>query len=228
MSMQLTYDILSMDSYCRGYNHYVNDLQITPGTQIGDATIVATSGGINDKSVTDGYFADGFYGVAYSFNNNIVISYRGTDSVLGSDVAGGSDAVYGWTVGAGFPSPQLSDAISFFDAVTGASVGTQLSVTPTATSLSFSGITFVGHSLGGGLAGVMAALTQSHGTHAYVLDNMPYAVAASVAYYLASELDAAPPNASNVTQSYVTGEVLQYIRCESLRPCIGSRRLSKG
>ena len=83
-------------------------------------------------------------------------------------------------------------------------------------------------SIGGGLAGVMAALTQSHGTHAYVLDNMPYAVAASVAYYLASELDAAPPNASNVTQSYVTGEVLQYIRCESLRPCIGSRRLSKG
>ena len=62
-----------MDSYNRGYNAGIN----LTGTQIGNGTIVIDSSNVslnlNDQAI-------GFYAIAYSYNGETVISYRGTDN----------------------------------------------------------------------------------------------------------------------------------------------------
>jgi hypothetical protein len=203
--------VLAMDSYNQGPQAAVPNV----GSQIGDATLGTIS---SDP-------AAGFFATSYQWNGQIVVSYRGT--VL-SGYTGLADILFGWTAGAGILTPQVADAISFYDTATGSPItsGTQANVVLT------------GHSLGGGLAGLVGALT---GDTAQIYDSMPFGAAATlyfldynaaaltanavtgVANFLAQLLDggSAPfgsvpylplPNASNVTLHSVSGEILQGVR----------------
>jgi hypothetical protein len=59
--------ILAMDAYNRGYSQAIAGLP--DGGQVGDATIVADSTSSVPSSATDG-----FYGIEYSVNGQIVIA----------------------------------------------------------------------------------------------------------------------------------------------------------
>jgi hypothetical protein len=91
--------ILAMDSYNRGYGAGINDGGANDtdglgeaGKQIGTATVKAVE-------LPTGSEAAGFYAVAYQTDYGTVISYRGTDSAPGADLA--TDAHHGWTLGGG-------------------------------------------------------------------------------------------------------------------------------
>jgi hypothetical protein len=75
----LFYAILSMDAYNRGYNSGI-DLK---GSTLGNALISLDA---EDEGFLDAGAAQsaGFYAVAYQWNGEIIISYRGTrtESVL--------------------------------------------------------------------------------------------------------------------------------------------------
>jgi hypothetical protein len=107
---------------------------------------------------------NGFAAVAYSYNGETITSYRGTD--------GGSDVLNGMVGGLGFNSTQAALGIQFYrDVVT----GDFNSATDFPYSASGS-VTFTGHSLGGGLAGLMGSL---YGAKAVVFDNMAFRAAAT-------------------------------------------------
>lgn len=126
ISPELSYAILSLDSYNRGYDPGVEGLGGI-GSMVGNYEFVAQSA-IGSSSPE---FAASFYAAAYQdASGNIVISYRGTDAPL--------DVVTGWTGGAGFHTRQAELAAQFYHQVKQAY--------PDAT------ITLTGHSLGGGLA----------------------------------------------------------------------------
>jgi hypothetical protein len=153
--------------------------------------------------------ASGF-SAGYYFNsatNEVVISYTGTNDWI--------DKV-NWTTGAGLPLPQIFDAVDYYFKVKAAH--------PTAN------ITFTGHSLGGGLASMMAVFFDKQAT---VFDEAPFQLAAMspfvlpfigaemLAYgyqdaafstYLLSSGLLALTRESNVTQYYIQGEVLSSIR----------------
>jgi hypothetical protein len=61
--------LLALDSYNRGYHPGIDGLA---GNSIGEATIVRTD---DDPDAQD----IGFYAIAYSWNGETIISYRGTD-----------------------------------------------------------------------------------------------------------------------------------------------------
>ena len=69
--------ILAMDSYNRGYGAGVTGLLDTQGTQIGTAAISGRSSSAENSPEVN---AD-FYAVAYNWNGETVISYRGTDNI---------------------------------------------------------------------------------------------------------------------------------------------------
>ncbi len=74
-STELMYAILAMDSYNRGYNPAIDGLSDAIGAQIGNAMISnRSSSDANSPAV-----ASGFYAVAYEWNGETIISYRGTD-----------------------------------------------------------------------------------------------------------------------------------------------------
>jgi hypothetical protein len=108
--------ILAMDSYNRGAGAGLNDGGSGDqdglgriGSQIGTATVV------NDNNSTTAQAA-GFYAVAYNTQYGTVISYRGTDSSPGTDLA--TDANKGWTLGGGnFFAEQATLSVKFLDAV---------------------------------------------------------------------------------------------------------------
>ncbi len=87
ISPELFMAILSMDSYNRGYNpgisdgeHVENDVDLGLGdavdTLVGNARIISrVSSDPNGEAR-----AAGFYAVAYQWNGETVISYRGTDN----------------------------------------------------------------------------------------------------------------------------------------------------
>ncbi len=111
------------------------------GAQIGNATIVRNS---------DTGSQTGFKGVAYSYNGETIISFAGTNDF--------SDVWYGYGGGFGVGSTQAEQAAAFFWEVNGGA------------SVPYSSnVTFTGHSLGGGIAGLMAGL---YGKEAVVFDNM--------------------------------------------------------
>lgn len=125
--------ILALDAYNRGYNPGMTftGYSDVAGTQIGDATIV---GGSADAS-------SGFYAVAYSWEGETVISYRGTTF---PGLPDWRDVLYGWSVSLGFgQASQAQKALDFYTNVQShiaGGVGGQV-------------IQLTGHSLGGGLAG---------------------------------------------------------------------------
>ena len=79
ISNELMYAILSMDSYNRGYNAGIANLGGL-GSKIGTASLVTDSEAV--PSTKDIAQAAGFYASAYSYKEETVISYRGTDSEL--------------------------------------------------------------------------------------------------------------------------------------------------
>jgi len=64
--------ILAMDAYNQGYNKGLDHGE----TQIGTATVNQQS----DISAEGEAFAAGFYAVAYNYDGETVIFYRGTDN----------------------------------------------------------------------------------------------------------------------------------------------------
>jgi Lipase (class 3) len=95
---------------------------------------------------------NGFGAYAYSWNGAEVIAFRGTDDL--------SDVLHGCLAGGGFESEQTFLAGKFYEDVVGK--GNQYSAN----------ITLTGHSLGGGLAGLLGSL---YGQQAVMFDNMAYA-----------------------------------------------------
>jgi fermentation-respiration switch protein FrsA (DUF1100 family) len=148
----------------------------------------------------------GFFAKAYSYNGETVISYRGTD--------GGNDVLNGWAGGLGFNSTQAGLAIAFYrDVVTSDASGATNFPYSTAGS-----ITFTGHSLGGGLAGLMASL---YGAQAVVFNNMAFrnaatSISANAVYDMNLMFDVygagnpLAPNSSGVSGYRMDGQILNF------------------
>jgi hypothetical protein len=151
ISNELFHAILAMDAYNRGYGAKLTGLSDAVGTKLGKATVIG--------SATDA--ADGFYAIAYELNGKKIISYRGTDDTTFFSTS--SDLWNGWVQGAGIISSQSEDAIQFYQRIAGKSVFEQ---NP--------GVVTTGHSLGGGLAGYIGALSNGQ---AYIYDAMPFGAA---------------------------------------------------
>lgn len=150
-------------------------------------------------------FSAGYY--INSQSNEVVISYTGTNDLM--------DAV-NWTTGIGLPLPQIYAAVDYYFKVKAEHPDAD--------------ITFTGHSLGGGLASLMAVFFDKQAT---VFDEAPFQPAAlspfvlpfigaqmiasgyqdsAFSTYLLSAGVLALSREENITQYYVEGEVLSYIR----------------
>jgi hypothetical protein len=152
----------------------------------------------------------GFSAGAFMNDNphQIVISYTGTNDM-------GADPL-NWTAGMGIPAPQIFEAMSYYFKFKKDHPGYD--------------ITFIGHSLGGGLASLMAVFFNKQAT---VFDEAPFQLAAlspavlagavatmaasgvfdnDLALFLASNGWLALARESNVTQYSIEGEVLSKIR----------------
>lgn len=161
--------ILAMDSYNRGYNAALN----VSGSALGCAQLLShETYGINAPAYAN-WQSKGFFAAVYDWDDEIVISFRGTDVDLDSVqdflATTASDIYNGWSLGAGFSSAsQAGLAVEFYKAVAG--------VTSPYYTIDSSAdpITLVGHSLGGGLAGFVSGLS---GQLAFGYDHMPFGVA---------------------------------------------------
>lgn len=154
LSNNLFYSILALDAYNRGYDAKLPGLSDAAGTQVGDAKIITAAG---DKAAQD----IGFYALAYDWNGKTIISYRGTDNP--NILQKGNDIWNGWVGGAGIISTQSEAALKFYTDIAGQSPFVKNNAVVT-----------TGHSLGGGLAGYVAAI--SNGA-AYAYDPMPFGAA---------------------------------------------------
>ena len=161
--------ILAMDSYNRGYDV---GIKLPAGTLLGNATIKFDSSILKEGGVRSDIPA-GFYAVAYEWNGEKVVSYRGTDNLNPlSGFEGGLD-FFSYGIGIGQPfaltgglTEQARLTIEFYRAVVGAGADP------------FSGsVSLTGHSLGGGLAGYAAML---YGKQATIFANMAFEASASV------------------------------------------------
>ncbi len=138
--------------------------------------------------------------------NEVVIAYTGTNDGIADPL--------NWTAGMGIPAPQIFEALSYYFETRAAY--------PTAT------ISFTGHSLGGGLASLMAVLLDRE---AKVFDQAPFQPAATSASvltllagyaathnepalsdFLQSPQTLTSQRESNVTHYYLEGEVLNALR----------------
>jgi len=77
ISNELMYAILSMDAYNRGYGEGIEGLY-GQNTRIGKASFISES----DVLLGSVGVTSGFYASVYSYKEETVISYRGTDSEL--------------------------------------------------------------------------------------------------------------------------------------------------
>ena len=89
MNRDLFLSILALDSYNRGYGQRMNGLADTGA--IGTATITKQSATTTKPAA----FKADFYAIAYNYNGQTVISYRGTDNFA-------KDLENGYGVGLGF------------------------------------------------------------------------------------------------------------------------------
>ncbi|MGH9875698.1 MAG: hypothetical protein ACRD9S_24845, partial [Pyrinomonadaceae bacterium] len=213
MNRDLFLAVLAMDSYNRGYNSGIDDLSNdNVGTQLGSAVII---GNADDPAGTAR--AASFYAVAYQWHGETIISFRGTDD---TSFNFSPTDISAWLGGIGSQTGQAGLAAQFYR-----------DISPTNNP----DVTFTGHSLGGGLAGLMGSL---YGREAVVFDNMAYGAAAQGVYYNAthpvvpeaiadlvtyvpnpryqSTLDTyyrnapvQPPDSSHVSGYQVSGQVLQ-------------------
>jgi Ca2+-binding RTX toxin-like protein len=156
--------VLAMDSYNRGYGQGVlikpgDSLagQNEVGRQLGNATVMV-------QNITVQAQAIGFYALAYSWNGETVISYRGTDFNTGKNIV--NDVKNGWSSFTGIgTNSQFKLAKDFFTTVTGAGF-------PVGTAAGPGNTTLTGHSLGGALAGYVGARGLPSST--VVFDPIPY------------------------------------------------------
>jgi hypothetical protein len=218
--------ILAMDSYNRGYGDVIK----LEGNAVGEATVLTTeidgvtvnfdSAVIRDTETGERLDDNiGFYALAYSYNGETIISYRGTNmedyGLLGSK-PNTLDVWHGWSLGAGqIQSQQGIMAIEFYNAVVDDVYGTGVHGNEESINVSLTG-----HSLGGGLAGYIGAL---YDQPAQTFDSMGYYVAAERLYAAAAndlttyeyiydlvyggETPWAPDD-SGVTPQHIEGEVL--------------------
>ncbi len=217
MNRDLFLAILAMDSYNRGYdqgikltssdpNHSVNEIGLT----IGNATIYAQT----DTDPNSDEVGAGFYAIAYEWNGEKIISFRGTDNLNPSSGFEGGLDFWSYGIGAGQPfaitgglTEQARLTIEFYQDVAGSNAD------PFAAN-----ITLTGHSLGGGLAGYAAML---YGQEAVIFANMAFEDSAAATHDAALigsivGLDtivygAGPiylPNSSGITAFAVTDELL--------------------
>lgn len=113
ISSNLMKAILSLDAYNRGYNAGIifgnnpgnNDYSLdVANTQIGNATIITNSSLLEDDNGNTNIDDNiGFYGIAYSYNGETIIAYRGTDDMDDADTDGTLltlDQYHGWPLGA--------------------------------------------------------------------------------------------------------------------------------
>ncbi|HEX8061745.1 MAG TPA: calcium-binding protein, partial [Allosphingosinicella sp.] len=169
-SRELTLAILALDSYNREYERNVK----VTGTSLGNADLLEREAFNISDTTFEAWKAAGFYasvydmtGVADFADGETVISYRGTNfsftllSFFNSPFW--HDASRGWSVGGGFIGGQAALALDFFNAVV-----------PNGTDPRETNITTTGHSLGGGLAGLVANIYNGPAT---IFDHMPYAPA---------------------------------------------------
>jgi hypothetical protein len=134
VSSELMYAILAMDAYNRGYNPGIAGLG-GMGSQIGTATV-----GIDADDPEGVAQAAGFYGLAYQWNGETIIAYRGSDSY--SDYVGVDLAL---AINDDYDEAQVQLASKFYQAV-----ATSPGTSPT--------IKLTGHSLGGALAGFVGGV----------------------------------------------------------------------
>lgn len=89
----------------RGYNAKITGLSENLTTQIGNASIIANS----TLSLGVATQSESFYAVAYSYNGETVISYRGTDNPT---ISGDLDD---WLGGGGVLTGQAKMAAQFYN-----------------------------------------------------------------------------------------------------------------
>ena len=170
MDLSLFNAILSMDSYNRGYNQGIllGDFdaqgQHIAGSDVdndslGTADIVQDSSILRDTSNNRLDIPASFYAVAYDVAGaGTIISYRGTDDLV-------LDALHGYGVSIGVPDvDQGVLAFGFYQALANG-------VDPRLASISVTG-----HSLGGGLAGLVGSV---YGKDGKLFDNMPFELSAN-------------------------------------------------
>ncbi len=174
MDQDLFVAILALDSYNRGYDSNLsNSPSDSIGTQIGNATVISHS----SDSASSSAVQAGFYAVAYNWNGTTVISYRGTNEQqvinpitgqpTGSYIPVANDLLNGWSLFDGIgTNSQAALAAQFYASIFPATGG--VTVYPQAI--------LTGHSLGGGLAGYIAAATNP--ASGKIFDPIPYGVAA--------------------------------------------------
>jgi len=153
ISSTLMKAILAMDSYNRSYNQGIQ----FSGEAIGTATIILDSSNLgyvldeNGQPVLDGNNQPirldqsiGFYAIAYEYNGEVVVSYRGTDE----DILPWSNDVlnaYGIAIGDA-DTDQSRMAIAFYKEVAALA-------DPNNANPYLSTVSVTGHSMGGGLSG---------------------------------------------------------------------------
>ncbi len=166
-SQDLLYAILAMDSYNRGDD----GTQIAPdSSSIANLEIINNSDDTEDTGLS--FFASAYKdtkGTTDTSDDEIIISYRGTDSPL--------DMVTGWTTGAG--------AWASIQAIKGTSFLYNIIENDTENDPFNANVSFTGHSLGGGLAGLMGSV---YGKEAIIFNNMPFGLSANGAFNAASDI----------------------------------------
>ncbi len=137
-----------------------NDLEVGETGPYGSTVI---------RSVVSGDFAAVAFYVAST--NEVVVAYRGTDDQEGEF----GDKLTGWPIGIGLyglPETQADKAFAFYNDVL-ADIADPAHPAHVASTAS---ISFTGHSLGGGLAGLVSSFA---GKPAFVFDSMPFTDAAT-------------------------------------------------
>jgi Ca2+-binding RTX toxin-like protein len=155
-----------MDAYNRGYGEAIRLPVLDEnnnGSQIGTAQITTDS--IIELGSGVGWL-EGFYAVAYDYNGEAVISYRGTDNY--NILESWNDIVNGWFIGLGATNDnQLTLAIQFYKDIAKSIGGDDVDFQTV-------NISTTGHSLGGGLASYIAAI---YGQDSQSFDAMPFTLA---------------------------------------------------
>jgi hypothetical protein len=90
MNSDLMMAVLSMDAYNRGYGAGLS----VPGTSVGYAAIIQDSSILKDNNGNSLDQPANFYAVAYQWNGQTVVSFRGTD-VIAYDAWNGYGTFFG-------------------------------------------------------------------------------------------------------------------------------------
>ncbi len=209
MNSEIFKAILAMDAYNRGYAPSIAGLT---GNKIGRAIIV-------DQSYTPKERLDSFYAATYSLDGKIIVSFRGTDFPP-------ADLMTGWSGGVGGQSFQAERAVDYLNR----QIEKRITGGDNAFNASYE---LVGHSLGGGLAGLLASLYHKPAT---IFDNMPFEASALRTYnrslpdnptsydpdieraYYRNGLDPIAPSISQISGAFIAREVLSNIRDSQKTP----------